>query len=373
MVRWLTRLPAGCALVAALWAADVRAEPAKSVSYGSGVENGAPASTGEYRALSFVHFKNQLGLGETLKIDLVSAGDFTELQNLSFVYEQPFRKDWLLTLKTAYARTFPGPITSLYYDQTTLDHGFGGSLTRYWRKSDRLLLFGTAGLQSSDGRTRRNATGSGILPERYQQRSRDVYGAFGFKFDPSDKTGLFSYFTLEQGVDWADPVNIRINSDVTPTVLRYSGTFKRNLPKQFQFAARGEAQWTDDRLGLQKQFTLGGWNYASAYLAGERLGDIGGGARVEINRLGVKTLKSGMQVYYQPFVFLDGGLTRNNDALPDEIGSTQKKASAGLGISFEATNGLHAGVQMSYPVAGGSDFEGGDSEPRFLFSIGFKR
>jgi hemolysin activation/secretion protein len=120
-------------------------------------------------------------------------------------------------------------------------------------------------------------------------------------------------------------------------------------------------------------FAVGGSDYATAYRSGERIGDIGGGFHVELNKLGVASIPAMGELYYKPFVFFDGGFARINDPVPGETSGYRMEASVGAGISFEATNGLHAGVQVAWPLTGGSVFENGHEEARILFTVGFKK
>ena len=132
-------------------------------------------------------------------------------------------------------------------------------------------------------------------------------------------------------------------------------------------------QFSNDRVNQLKLFSIGGWDYASGYKAGERSGDIGGGARLEINQINVTTLPHIGQLYYQPFVFVDGGFTKINDPVGTEDDGVEKKASAGLGISVQTPSGFHGGAQVSFPLSGATVFDGKDTDARFLFSVGVKQ
>jgi hemolysin activation/secretion protein len=354
----------------------------EGVNAGIGFENGGHDTAGPHKALSYIQFTNRLGFGETLKISSAHSSDFGELNTIMADLNVPLGERWFVSTNTSYSDTHPGGTTGKVFDEKTHNVSFGGTLNRYVFSTDTLTGIVTGGFDVANVRTRKESVlmppvmGLGIpfIPdEAYRQRTRDLIARIALQYDPSDDLGIFGAFTVSQGVDWDDPEHFRLDVVDTPTVLGLSARLTQNLPHTLQLVIRGEGQWTQDRLNQQKMFTLGGADFATAYRSGERIGDIGAGYHLELNKLGLVSVPAMGDLYYKPFVFVDGGIVRNNDPLPSETRGYRMEASVGAGISFEATNGLHAGVQVAWPLTGGSVFEGGHEEARFLFTVGFKK
>ena len=348
------------------------------VNAGISFENGGHDTVGPYKWRGFILLQDRLKLGENIKLDGSMSGEITELQGISVSYDQPLRGNWKVHLNSSFNHTRPGGLVGEIFDQEVNEYGGGGSalgttLSYTYRPNDRLVMIFSGGFQSLDVRTDQDSLLPGIASRASVQRTRDLQAAVSANYNFSKNTGLSGAVGFEQGIDWLDPEGTRTNFDQTASVFRFSGSFKHNMANRTQIAIRGGGQWTADRVSQLKLFSIGGWDYASGYKSGERSGDSGAGIRIELNQLNVMTLPGGGRLYYQPFVFVDGGMTRNNNALGSETSGWENKASAGVGVSFEATNGVHAGVQLSFPISGNTVFDGQDSEPRFLFNVGIKQ
>lgn len=349
----------------------------EGVHAGIGIENGGHDSVGPYKIRDFIELQNQLGTNERIQVTGTHSQDFKELNGVAGTWEQPLGGNWRLLFNGSYNVTRPGGFINQIYDQSTHDDGFGGTalgstLSYTSHLSGDLVVIYTVGIQTVDSETRQNSKIAALPSNSYAQRTRDLQGSIAINYNISDDTGLFSAFGVEHGIDWRNPAHVRMNVDDTPTVLRYSGSLKHNLPMAWQVVLKGTAQWTPDRVNELKMFSLGGWDYAVAYPSGERVGDVGAAGRLELNHLSVANLAGDTQLYYQPFVFVDGGFTRFNNPLPTEVAGTQTKASAGVGISLELTNGIHGGVQVAFPLTGRSSFSDAPRDARVLFSVGVR-
>jgi hemolysin activation/secretion protein len=380
----MTRIFALVAFSAYIVFADcgVRAgEFPKGVSAGIGFENGGHESTGPYKMLGYIQLSDKLGLGETLQIDTTNSDDFHELEGVKISLDQPLGDRWFISLAGAYDHTHPGGATGRIFDQLTRNEAYLGSLNYYVASTEKLTAILSGGVSYVDAETKKTskfpntgALGVPFIPnENYNQRTRDVTGSLQLKYNASEDVGIFASFSVGQGVDWDDPVSIRVGADNTPTVYSASASYTQNLPKLYQLVVEGSGQWTRDRLNQQKMFSLGGSEYATAYRSGEQVGDIGVGYHVELNKLGVTSIRAIGDVYYKPFVFFDGGITRINDPTNASERGTKHEMSAGLGLSLEGTNGMHGGLQVAFPLTGGEIFENGDEETRVLFSVGWRK
>lgn len=353
----------------------------KGVSAGIGFENGGHESTGPYKVLGYIQLSDKLGLGETLQVDTTNTEDFEEIEGVKVSVDQPFGDRWFVNLVGAFDHTHPGGATARTFDQTTKNRAFLGNLNYYVASTEKLTAILSGGVSYANTETKKislfpdtPALGVPIIANQiYNQRTRDVTGSLALKYNASDDVGIFASFAVSQGVDWDDPVSVRLGVDNTPTVYSASASYTRNLPKLFQLVVEGAAQWTPDRLNQQKMFSLGGSDYATAYRSGEQIGDIGAGYHIELNKLGVTSIRGLGEVYYKPFVFFDGGITRIKDPMTTEANSTRDEMSAGVGLSLEATNGMHGGVQVAFPLTGGTIFEDGEKETRVLFSVGWRK
>lgn len=358
------------------------------VSAGVAYENGGTDAVGPYKIRSFLQFDDLFKTGEMIRIDGAATPDFEELRSFGLQYEQPFLKNWRLKIYGSTSETNPGGDIDQIFDQTTRDYGLGGNvlgstLSYIYQPSDDLVAVFSGGLQSRDSETTKLPRqdsflldffdGFRLLGDSYDQRTRDAQISAAFNYDINDDAVLYSAFGADIGLDWFDPQHVREGVDDTPTVLHYAGSFKHNLPEAFQIAIRANAQWSDERLNQLKMFGLGGWDYAIAYKPGEEVGDIGGGARLELNKVGVIELASDLKLYYQPLIFIDGGFTHINDPIPGEATDTRYKSSIGAGLSVELTNGIHGGVQVAYPIGDAPNVDHGEKEPRWLFSVGIKQ
>ena len=362
----------------------------EGVSAGIGFENGGTYSVGPYKLRSFVQFDDQFKTGEMIRIDGTATPDFEELLSIGLQYEQPLWQNWRLRINASTSETKPSREIADFFDQTSRDYGLGGTvlgttLSYTHRPTDDFVAVFSGGFQSRDVKTKKVPirlgpfaidpfAGLGELQgESFSQRTRDVQASVAMNYNLSNDTGLYSAFGLDIGVDWFSPRHVRDGVDDTPLVLHYAGQLTQNLPQSFQIVLKGHAQWSDERLNQQKMFGIGGWDYATAYDPGEEVGDIGAGARLELNKVGVADLGGNLKLYYQPALFVDFGATKINSPIDDEARGVQTKASVGAGISLELTNGLHAGVQVAYPIADAANLDFGDKEPRWLFSVGIKQ
>ncbi len=358
------------------------------VSAGFSYENGGTEAVGPYKLRSFVQFDDLFKTGEMIRIDGTATPEFEELRGIGLRYEQPFLQNWRLRINASTSETIPGGDLSRVYRQTTQEHGWGGTvlgstISYVFQPSDVIAAELTAGFQSRDSKTRRvpdqnsilldALDGFRLLGETFNQRTRDLQISAAINYDITKSTVLYSAIGADFGVDWVDPAHERKDVDDTPTVLHYAVSFKQNLPNAFQIALRGNAQWSNERLNQLKMFGLGGWDYATAYDPGEEVGDIGGGGRAEINAVGVFHLGSGLDLYFQPAVFVDGGFTRINDPIPGEAEGNKYKSSVGAALSIELTNGIHGGLQVSRPIGDAPNLDNGKKEPRWLFSVGIKQ
>ncbi len=364
-------------LAPASLAAQQRVLP-DGVNAGLAFENGGHDTVGPYKWRGFILLQDQLKLGESIKFDGTLSGEVTELQGISVSYDQPLWQNWKLHMNGSFNHTHPGGVISEFFDQDVNELGGGGNalgttLSYTYQPSDKLVMIFSGGFQSLDVSTQQTSKVFGFSDSTTTQRTRDLQAAVSLNYNFSKDTGVFGAVGFEQGVDVLDPEGTRQNFDPTASILRFNGSFKHNMAHRTQLAIRGGGQWTQDRVNRLKLFSLGGWDYASGYKTGERSGDKGAGARIELNQLNVTNLPWGGQLYYQPFVFIDGGITYVNDPIGSETSGWEKKASAGFGISFEATNGLHAGLQLSFPISGPTVFDGQDTDPRFLFNVGIKQ
>ena len=378
MARILGIIASVCFLGMSVCSAQAGQLP-KGVSAGVGFENGGHDSTGPYKVLGYMQFTDKLGLGETLQIDTTNTSDFDEIEGIEVSVEKPFGDRWFANFSWAYDHTHPGGETGRFFDETTKNRAYLGSVNYYLASTEKLTAIVSGGVSYANTETTKisklltGPTGFILPSEAFQQRTRDVNASLAVKYNASEDVGIFASLSVSQGIDWDDPVSVRLGVDNTPTVYSASASYTRNLPRLLQLVVEGGAQWTPDRLNQQKLFSLGGSEYATAYRSGEQVGDVGAGFHVELNKLGViKTAALG-EVYYKPFIFFDGGITRIENPLQGETTGTQEELSAGLGISLEATNGMHAGAQVAFPLTGGTIFENGEKEARLLFSVGWRK
>ncbi|MDH3580712.1 MAG: hypothetical protein OEM91_08830 [Hyphomicrobiales bacterium] len=378
MIRFLGILASLWILGSAVYPAQAGGLP-QGVSAGVGFENGGHEATGPYKLLGYIQLNNKLGLGETLQIDTTNTSDLDEIEGVEVSVEKRFGDKWFANFSWAYDHTHPGGATGRFFDQTTKNRAYLGSVNYYLASTEKLTAIISSGVSYANTETTKisklltGPTGFILPSEAFQQRTRDVNGSLALKYNANEDVGIFASLSVSQGLDWDDPVSVRLGVDNTPTVYSASASYTRNLPKLFQLVVEGGAQWTPDRLNQQKMFSIGGSEYATAYRSGEQVGDVGAGFHVELNKLGVTKIGARGEVYYKPFVFFDGGITRIENPLPGETSGTQDEYSAGLGISLEATNGMHAGAQVAFPLTGGTIFENGDKEARLLFSVGWRK
>jgi hemolysin activation/secretion protein len=350
----------------------------RAFNYGFGFENGGTEPVGPYKVLGYMLFTNQLGLNEKIKFDAISGtSDFEELDGVAATLEQPLGDGWKLTAYGGYNIIRPGDPIARFFDENTDVYSTQLLLSNTFKISDNTIGQIRGGLVTTDVETDREALFPALNSANFEQRSRDLQLSFAARHDFSKDTGLFGSVTLQQGVDLLDPVSNRDDADETPTVLIGNASFTHNLPHSWQFAAKGILQWTDDRLTPTKQFSIGGWEYATAYRPGEAIGDIGGGLRVELNHVTVSELPENLgKLYTKPFVFFDTGFVRVVDPARalGEVAGIQEESSAGFGISLQTTTGLHGSVQFSYPLSGESRFAPDDDDtPRILFSVGIRQ
>ena len=379
----MSRLLTCCCIVAGLTVAPAVSDAQQrllpdGVNAGISFENGGHDTVGPYKWRGFVLLQDQVKLGENLKLEGSMSGEISELQGISVTYDQPLAGNWKIHLNGSFNHTRPGGLVGEIFDQDVNEFGGGGSalgttLSYTYRPNDKLVMIFSGGFQSLDVHTDQVSLLPGIASRASVQRTRDLQAAVSANYNFSKDTGLFGALGFEQGIDWLDPDGTRANFDRTASIVRFNGSFTHNMANRTQIAIRGGGQWSPDRVSQLKLFSIGGWDYASGYKTGERSGDSGAGVRIELNQLNVTKLPWGGQLYYQPFVFVDAGITHINDAVGGETGGWEKKASAGVGVSFEATSGVHAGFQLSFPVSGNTVFDGQDSEPRFLFNVGIKQ
>ena len=351
------------------------AESPDGINYGVSFQNGGDDAIGPNYLTGHLHLENKLGYGEKIKLETTNSSDLEELLGVEVGYEQPFSVDWELKLNLfngSWSR--PGGHSGEFFNQENDDYSFGASINRTYAPNDKFASLIILGFQTQDVTNKQRPRIAGFVGNNYKQKTRDIIASVAVEYSFSDNTGLYSDFAVVQGVDWFNPEHFRSNVDDTPTVLRYNGEFTHNLSTSFQIVIRGTLQWTPDRLNQLKMFSLGGWEYASGYRGGESSGDIGGGARIELNRVGNISLGEATKLYYKPFVFIDGGFTRVNDPINDprtgEDEEDDEKASAGVGLALE-TEYFHASVQVAYPLSGRSVFKDAD-DPRILFSVGLR-
>jgi hemolysin activation/secretion protein len=365
----------GCAawVLCCLAATSPADELPKGVHFGVGFENGGHETVGPYKLKTFIRLDDQFGAGERIQLSTTHAGGVDELRGVAVVYEQPFLTNWRATLAAARSVTQPGGLIGQFFDQDTQDYALSGSLNYILRPAPGLAALLSVGLSSADSETTRTAKGFGLLDEKFDQRTQDLIASVGVRYDLSSDTGITGSLAVAQGLDW-NPAHIRVNADDTATVLRYSAALTQNLPLSFQIMLSASGQWSASRVTETRLFTLGRWEPAMGYPAAERLGDIGAGARVELNHLGVVALPDSLgKLYYKPFVFVDGAFTRFNDPVGVEATGNQTKSSAGVGLAIQTTGGIHAAVQVAHPLSGASIFDAHERGARVLFSVGFSK
>ena len=214
------------------------------VHAGIAFENGGHDTVGPYKFKTFVELNDQLKFGERIKVDGTFSGEIEELQGVSVTYEQPFAQNWLLRLKGASSRTRPGGFIDELFDQKTFDNGGGGSalgstLGYTYRVNDKLTMVFSGGFEALDVSTEQISKLPGITDRRFTRRTRDLQFSAAFNYIPSQDTGLYGVFGIEQGLDVLDPEDTRENYEETATIFRFNGSFKQNLPNRFQFVLRG--------------------------------------------------------------------------------------------------------------------------------------
>ena len=342
----------------------------KGVSGGIGFENGGSASLGPHKRTGQLLFDDKMGLGEKIDLNAEIDSDFNEVYGFSLDYKQPLSDKIDFKFGTITGNlSHPSGLTSTGMSEKSVDFGLAAALAYTHIVSDTLATQFELGFRTTDARTRQTPAVAGA-GSTYHQNFRDVAAAAAVELDPTKDTKLFSKITFSQGVGLLKPAHFRGGADDTPLVVSLNGELTHNLSSTWQIVLSGDAQWTPDRLNDLKTFSLGGWDYAAAYGAGESKGDIGGGGRAELNFVGEAKLADKLTLVYKPFVFVDGGFTKILKPDSTETGRTIGKASAGLGLAVETTH-LHGSVQVAYPLTGRSSLNN-KRRPRLLFSLGLK-
>lgn len=142
--------------------------------------------------------------------------------------------------------------------------------------------------------------------------------------------------------------------------------FEQDLPKNFQFGARLDAQIADTPLINNEQFSLGGMQSVRGYFETQVLSDSGFTGTLELRSPRLAPLTAEYVNRLQAVAFVDGGYGWNRRVLPGNP-ETLDLASAGLGLRFQLWEYFQGIMDLGFPIISLDNVQAGD--PKFHFSV----
>lgn len=142
------------------------------------------------------------------------------------------------------------------------------------------------------------------------------------------------------------------------------------LPKDAQFVARVDYQYSGVPLIVNEQFAAGGVESVRGYLEFAAVGDSGYTASVEVRSPSVAKIFASWLADARLHAFVDGGQTAIVDALPGQD-SHFSLLSTGVGMRVSGTQGLAGAVDVAYPFETAGLSEKGKTRVHFKVSYQF--
>jgi hemolysin activation/secretion protein len=164
--------------------------------------------------------------------------------------------------------------------------------------------------------------------------------------------------------------NARYNAAPDYFYFRFNFNATEALPFGFALLQRGSAQWANNPLVNNEQFSLGGADTVRGYLEAEALGDSGAAGTLELHspRLGAR-LGTMLSPLYG-FVFADGGVATLADPLPAQTENFELW-STGVGVRLENTRGFMGSLDYAVPERNGVSTKKDAARVDFSVRYGF--
>lgn len=159
-------------------------------------------------------------------------------------------------------------------------------------------------------------------------------------------TGVFGVRGLGDDRDAFDAK--RYNARPSFFVVKFDGSYERELPKDFIASGRLTAQWTDRPLIANEQFSLGGVNSVRVYRESEAMGDYGLAFQLELRSPKLLTDWSAVDEL-RVHGFVDAGYAWIHDRLPGQ-NDNQGLSSIGVGVNARLFKYLNGAVDVGTPL-----------------------
>lgn len=148
--------------------------------------------------------------------------------------------------------------------------------------------------------------------------------------------------------------------------INLDATYTRALQEGWNAQLRITGQYADSHLVSNEQFSLGGMSTVRGYYQSEVVGDKGIAGSLELRLPSLATYIAPFVDELRGFVFVDGGLVRVIDPLPDEV-TGYEVASVGGGVRLGLFKYLSGEFVVGVPIIAGPDTRRG--EPRYTFVV----
>ena len=167
----------------------------------------------------------------------------------------------------------------------------------------------------------------------------------------------------------ADIQAARAGANAAYQILRWSATFMRTLPEDWQFRIVSDGQYTRDSLVSGEQFGIGGKDSVRGFLEREITNDSGYRATLELMTPDFGSrLASGLAA--NALVFYDRGRVTRNRAL---AGETSEVGIASFGAGLRLTIAPHATlrVDVAHVIRGIASRPRGDESVHFSIGVAY--
>jgi len=336
------------------------------------LDNTGTSQTGDYRLGVGLLHANVLGRDHVLTAQYItSPGHWNDVKIYGLGYRIPFYSlGSSLDLVGGYSDVDSGTVGSLF---TVTGAGTIGAV-RYNQHLQRLTDYEHKIVFGYDYRAYQNqviAQGTNVVPDITVHPVSAYYA--GIYRTEGSEFNFYGYIAQNidpHGNDANDAVfkQTRVEAKAAYRLYRYQAVYSRLLPREWQFRALVNGQYTQDALIPAEQYGIGGMDSVRGFLERQVVNDYGYRGTVEFYTPDFADRLKLREARVRALAFVDAGTVRRNKSLPGEI-DNQTISSFGFGLRIAYGKSLSARFDFAQIADGGGVEGSGDRRLQFSMSV----